>query len=343
MEGLEPVIDPEKKASFLHLKDLNSELVMGVYAAPSGDVENVLRLQDLRQLLDKYPEYDRIMVQWGQFYRGHHQMHNFQPSTGLGMFDAELEPSTHSLVLRVRLQFRFVPGSWMAFPEASPEDLTWTETEKFAWKMQFLTQANVKWTNRHRIWCGRDWWESYRLRVKVLFEEVQERPHFQFRVARIPRFLWEDVTATHPSWVRAPQPGWLGNYEQGVVYTHSNALIPAFAGVVPEAIHLTGHMIGLSDEDVPGGNPKHDFLAQKLKAGTAHEAVDDRLMSRGDRITDAYSAPFLEALEKLTGYGPWGLNRKRSRPVPWDQYHRPGDYYVETDNAEPFQKKEAWT
>lgn len=342
MEGLEPVKDPEKKASFLHLKDLTAEMVMGVYAKPSGDVENVLKLQDLRLLLGKFPEYEHSMWEWGQFYNRKHRLSHFQPSTRLGMFDVELDAASQTVVIRCRLHFRFIPGNWLAFPEAQPEELAWTEGEKFAWKKQFLTQANVKWSGRHRIWCQRDWWESYRLRARVIFEEVEDQPHFHFRVAKVPRYIYEGVAASHYSWVRAPQPGGLEPYQPGIAYTHSNALQPAYAGAHSEAMHLTGHLIGLADEDVPGGNPVHDWLAQKLQVGAAHEGVDDRMMSRGERITDAYAAPIVEALAKLTGSGPWGLHRKRSRPVPWDNVHRPGDYWVEKDDFEGFEKKEAW-
>jgi outer membrane protein OmpA-like peptidoglycan-associated protein len=118
---------------------------------------------------------------------------NIHPSTGIGLFDADYEPSTGAMTITVRVCFKFRTGNimdpkWLAamggWPGVlnawaakgwTPEDFIWTEDEKKAWAARAIADVQDLWSEQYVFHSQKPGWESLpAVHVNVRIQEGAE-------------------------------------------------------------------------------------------------------------------------------------------------------------------------
>jgi outer membrane protein OmpA-like peptidoglycan-associated protein len=138
-------------------------------------------------------------------------LHDFEPSSGKGRFDALLLPGPGLLKITVRVSFRFISGRQPGddpFPgvqgvEAS--EYVWSPAEQDVYKRRYLTEIAPQWSGRYSFASTRqptDVWEAVTVTPIVRIVEDDLRPHAVLEVHKRPSDV-QPVT----NFVRPREPG----------------------------------------------------------------------------------------------------------------------------------------
>ncbi len=280
--------------------------------------ENEAALDDWEDQWDKY----RIAeLEQEKLNEGPHVLENYQPSTGLGMFDTVYDPKTETLEIVVKCNFNFENNKEMmgmhllkGLPLEHP-DFTWTDAEMKQWKEDYIREVSQAWTGNNKSFYAQDaWWESKQVKVNVSIEESTENPHFNVNVEKIPPGGFEG------SWVRAPKNLKDGEIESGTAKLDSEdlTLTNKPGGQQRAAIHEFGHMLGLGDEYAATYGCHHKNQFKDRYGVDVVIGADSRVMSGGDNILPEHNLTLLEAIEEITGVN-WGTEPvSNPEPVPPD-------------------------
>ena len=243
------------------------------------------------------------------------------PSTGRGLFGAELGIGT--LAITIRCSFDFEDASFWEYPTAPDEETEWQPGEADRWKETFMAQVRSVWSGKHTFHCQRDWWEDEHVTTDIRVVEDKKDPHYECTVKKIPPTARETSSVTPPMF-----GGWLGG---GSATLDSNDINPENkrAGTQRPGVHEAGHMLGLGDEYGDSGEAAHSELNKQQGHGAVAKTRDGRVMSNGEDVGQAHGATFLEVLEEMTGMD-WDHAKKAPpRPVPAGappSHSEPGDY-----------------
>jgi hypothetical protein len=307
---------------------------------------------------EKYDEYQEAVKAQENFLAGApYFLHDNRPSTGRGIFDAMYYPPR--LEVSVKLRFRFKDSFLsqdLQDKGFGKDDVTWTSSEKDAWRQRFMTEVAAKWNSAaFMLYCTRPYWENLEARVVTHFADIN---HFeanpdpnsedrQNNPARLP--LESDQYNAKGKLVKA---GDVSPHFDLVVYklpkgeTSANSVTSTRVGVGygsfdsqdlekqendgfrrRTAVHEAGHMFGLDDTYQPSdanGNPieghvpSHAALAQKELGRGVPAKDDNRIMSRGEKFDLSDAVTFLEAIRRTTGIEDWSLNKPPVRRIPWE-------------------------
>ncbi len=236
-----------------------------------------------------------------RFLTGPHEIANFQPSTGLGLFDARYDAPSRELVITMKCAFRFLGGDPMNYPGTASEDLVWDEDQKAKWRTGFIETIQNRWGGKHEFCCCHPGLESLHATTRVEVIEAEEDWHFRLDVRRIPKGTWNRSSV---SALRG------GQVERNHASLDSEDQSPSNKGGSEGqlgAVHEFGHMVGLDDEygigkDIAHGAMVKDALGREIEKGTS-----DDVMSCANRIRPQHYVTFLEALRKATGLEGWSL------------------------------------
>jgi hypothetical protein len=272
-----------------------------------------------------YSEYLEAQMSLDDFRRESHKITNHQPSTGLGLFDAEYVPNTSRLEITLKLKFSFTSGARSDWPTAPAAELTWTPRAQAEFQANFISTVRAAWSGKHTFYCQKDWWETLSADVALNVVAVDKDEHFAVNVVKIPARQFRQSSVTSPFF-----GGFFGG---GTADFDSEDLTPTDkpGGKQRAAVHETGHMLGLGDEYEEAdsalgrffeGSVKHeDLVSAEFGHGVAR-GPDDRIMSGGERIMPEHGVTFLEALKDATSVG-WAHERKTPREVPPDPHAPP--------------------
>ncbi|MES2644365.1 MAG: hypothetical protein V4850_33070 [Myxococcota bacterium] len=110
---------------------------------------------------------------------------DFEPSTGLGRFDASFDPSAGSLDIELRLAFDFTLPEGASFTERAVAAWTgetgWTPSEEEEFIAKYTRVVESTWSGAHTIRCVRPGWEGLvatpRLHLRIV-DSGAGNPHF---------------------------------------------------------------------------------------------------------------------------------------------------------------------
>jgi hypothetical protein len=230
------------------------------------------------------------------------------PSTGRGLFGAELGIGT--LAITIRCSFDFEDASFWEYPNAPDEETEWQPGEADRWKATFMAQVRSVWSGQHTFHCQRDWWESEFANTDIEVVESAENPHFACTVQKIPPKEFRTSSVSSPIF-----GGALGG---GTADFDSNDInsVPKAGGDQRASVHEAGHMLGLDDEyGDPDEEVEHSDIVEDQGGGKVIRGADGRIMSGGEQVGTAHGSTFLEVLKEIT-HVDWGNTPKPPRPVP---------------------------
>jgi hypothetical protein len=266
--------------------------------------------------LDEWEDYQDAVKAQQEFSSQSYSAENFQSTTKLGMFDAIYNPSGGALKIICKCKFNFVSGSPAQFPDATPEELAWTdEAAMNDWKSRFISTVSSTWSSGgHIFYSQKDWWESLAAKVSVEIREVSEDEHFGLTITKIP------PGGKHTSGVYRPKTGFFG-YTPGRGDFDSEDLetVRKPGGMQTPAVHEAGHMLGLDDEYIDpkdSSTPAHSDLVESEFGHGSARGTDGRIMSGGNDIQPEHGVTFLEALKNATDMSEWSATKKTPRPIP---------------------------
>ncbi|GAA6616024.1 DUF4157 domain-containing protein [Scytonema sp. NUACC26] len=297
---------------------------VGLYGGWITDIRNVigdaLNNRPGEAELDAWEDYQDALKESGKFIAKTYASKNFQPTTGLGMFDAIYTPgSDRTLQIICKCKFNFVNGSVRDFPKAYKGELTWNDrSEKDDWKTKFIQTASSTWSSgNHVFYCQKDWWENIIAKVSVKFTVVDEGEHFVLDVSKTQSRLDKSPVSK----VKRPEKGVFFGYSAGSAKLDSRDLEQTrkSGGTQIPAAHEAGHMLGLDDEyydTQKPSEPKHSNLVQSEFGHGVARGSDGRIMSGGMDIKPEHGVTFLEALKEATAMPEWSMSPKVPKPVP---------------------------
>jgi len=264
----------------------------------------------------EWSDYQHALDNLHAFSAQPHTASNFQPSTGLGLFDVTYTPSAGSLEIVCKCKFNFVNGVATEYPGATPADLNWTPEQKKTWTANYLSTVNGAWSGHHTFHCHKDWWESLSGTVAVHFVEADSAEQFVLDVTKIPKGEFRRSN------VSAPSVGTFGGVTPGHGEFDSEDLssVGKPGGTQTPAAHEAGHMLGLDDEYNTGetGAPSHSADVEKEFGHEVKRGADGRIMSGGMDILPEHGVTFLEAIKKATDMEEWATEAKPPRAAPPD-------------------------
>ncbi len=264
----------------------------------------------------EWSDYQHTLDDLHAFSAQPHTTDNFQPSTGLGLFDVTYTPAAGSLEIVCKCKFNFVNGVATEYPGATPADLNWTPEQKKKWTADYLSTVNSTWSGHHTFHCQKDWWESLSGAVAVHFVEADSAEQFVLDVTKIPKGEFRRSN------VSAPSVGTFGGVTPGHGEFDSEDLssVDKPGGTQTPAAHEAGHMLGLDDEYNTGetGAPSHSADVEREFGHEVKRGADSRIMSGGMDILPEHGVTFLEAIKKATDMEEWATEAKPPRAAPPD-------------------------
>jgi hypothetical protein len=239
----------------------------------------------------------------------------------LGTFDAQYKAAIDSLFVIVKVRFKFIDEGYQKVDE---EDLarilankeqraprlidmvnSWDPAEKENWKQKFLLLCSTTWSFQHTLYCHKDWWESLKANVVVIFDEATNVGPAH------------SITTVHKGIGR----------ENSQVEKGANAELNQgdIEGVHPLVAHEAGHMLGLGDEyqekNVPEG--KRAYHSDLVKAEFGAEVIrgkadPDSIMAQSgaQKVLPLHGVVFLKAIKQVTNMSEWHMSPKPPRPIP---------------------------
>jgi hypothetical protein len=123
------------------------------------------------------------------FLAGNYHQDNYAPSTGIGLFDVALNPSSGRLEIMTKLKFDFIDGNAAEFTGHPGESHIWTDAEKVSWKNSFIALLEGRWGGKfHFIHPDLPGVQVY---VDVEIEEANAGWHYEANVSKIPKGEWK--------------------------------------------------------------------------------------------------------------------------------------------------------
>jgi Zn-dependent peptidase ImmA (M78 family) len=291
-------------------------------------------MRDNEAALDEWEDYQASTAEMLKFVSNTHRAENFQSTTRLGMFDAIYNPSG-TLQIVCKCKFNFVSGNATEFPNATPEQLAWTDqAEMDAWKAKFISTVSSTWSSgNHIFYCQKPWWESLIAKVSVDIQEADSGEHFALSIAKIPKGEFRTSSVSSPTVlpIIGQTTGGTGDFDSEDLETVSKP-----GGMQTPAVHEAGHMLGLDDE-YGTGTPSHSDLVESEFGHGVARGSDGRIMSGGNDIQPEHGVTFLEALKEATGISQWTATMcPVPRPVPANpNASPPGDYPLPKSDTVP--------
>lgn len=228
-----------------------------------------------------------------------HAIANYQPSTGLGLFDARYDSAAQELVVTVKCAFRFLHGKPSAFPGVDPAQVIWDESSKVGWRKGFMEMIANRWGGQHAFQCTKPGLERLRSTVRIEVVEAEKDWHFRLDVTRRPKGNWAQSS------VRAHRGS---RTEVNSARLDSDDLTPTGKGGSEGqlgAVHEFGHMVGLDDEYGSGTDISHRTLVQDALGREIQKGTSDNVMSCANKVEQQHYVTFLEALKKASGVDDW--------------------------------------
>jgi hypothetical protein len=228
---------------------------------------------------------------------------NIVPSTGIGLFNASLNPVNGRLEIKVNVNFNFVDGSAASFAGLKGQSNTWSKEEKLKWKNDFITLIEGRWGGKYHF--INDQLPGMTVYTDVEVDEVSKDWHYQLNVTKIPKGGWAGSSISHVM---------SGGKAKNTNNTHHGALDSGDLTYVNKgakekqagALHEFGHMIGLDDEYADGSpGISHAALAKTALGKVLAEGTSNDIMSCGDTIAPQHYVTFLEALQTITSDKDW--------------------------------------
>jgi hypothetical protein len=244
-----------------------------------------------------YADTDTLTPEMLEFLSQPHAIANYQPPTGLGLFDARYDNAAQELVVTVKCAFRFLPSQDVTDPDKAAEG--WTEASKAEWRKGFMDIVDQRWSGQHAFQCAGPGLERLRATVRVEVVEAEKDWHFRLDVTRIPKGAWAGSSISAHRGSRT---------EANFGTLDSEDLAPAAKGGSEGqlgAVHEFGHMIGLDDEYGSGKGISHRTLVQDALGREIEKGSSDDVMSLANRVQPQHYVTFLEALKKATGIDDW--------------------------------------
>jgi hypothetical protein len=260
--------------------------------------------------------YDQSVLDKALFCLGAHAKANHRPSTGRGNFDVSYLPRSGELQITVKCHFNFIPGNAADWPDADADELVWENDKAAKWKADFMKVVTEKWSGKHTFYCTKKWWENLVAKVKIVFVENDDKPHYDLNVMKIPKGEQRGSSVTAPS-----KAGGKGKtkFDSEDLRKHKKK-----AGQQTPALHEAGHMLGLGDEYPDKRDASKSAAHEKLvKAEFGHGVPrkrDGRIMSNGEDIQPEHGVTFLEALRDATAMKEWSFDKKPPAPKPMPEY-----------------------
>lgn len=257
-------------------------------------------------------EYERSMLEKTLFRLVPHMKANQRPSTGGGNFDVLYWSLASEVQITVRCHFNFIPGNAADWPDASAEELVWEDDKAAKWKADFMKVVADKWSGHHTFFCTKKWWEDLVAKVRIVFIESEDKPHYDLNVMKIPEGKSRGSSVTRPA-----KPGESGKakFDSEDLRKHTKK-----AGQQTPAMHEVGHMFGLGDEYPDKKDPKkaatHEKLVQAEFGHGVPRTRDGRIMSNGEDIQPEHGVTFLEALRDVTAMKEWSFDKVKPAPKP---------------------------
>ncbi|MBN2002208.1 MAG: DUF4157 domain-containing protein [Anaerolineae bacterium] len=287
-------------------------------------VEDAFNLREDETALDNWEDqwdgYQLATMQQEELSEEPQTLENYQPSTGLGMFDATYNPDTNTLEIVLKCNFNFNAGDLTKWGGTYTDaDVTWTEEEIEQWKADYIQEVTAAWSGNQTLYAQDDFWESESVNVNVSVVETDDNEHFTVNVEKIPSDQHEGSS------VSAPSVDDDGVVTPGTVTLDSSDLTDrdrtADDGSTMQqrgAIHEAGHMLGLGDEYGASYGCHHAQQYQDRYGTAVVEGADGRIMSIGEDILPEHNLVFLEVMEEITGVE-WGTDEVTDpAPIPPD-------------------------
>lgn len=235
---------------------------------------------------------------------------NFQPSTGMGLFDVNLNPFTGRLEVKVKVGFTFADGDGAAFKGLKDQSQLWGKEEKLKWKNDFITLIEGRWGGKYTF-SNPDLpgISSY---VDIEVEEVTKDWHYSLSVKKIPKGQPNiSSTTTYKGSSLNKNSADLDSEDMKWVDKNARKTKPNVTEKQMGAIHEFGHMIGLDDEYANDSSGiRHASLVQNALGKTISEGDTNNIMSNGNHIEKQNYVTFLDALNSVTGMSNWKFNDK---------------------------------
>ena len=111
---------------------------------------------------------------------------NHRPSSGLGMFDVSLDPTSGALRITLKIGFNFTAGDATAMEGFRAEEFEWTEEEMIAWRADYQRDVSAMWSQQHTFNSTRDGWDAVLINTDVVVIEDSADPHFMLNVTKYP-------------------------------------------------------------------------------------------------------------------------------------------------------------
>jgi hypothetical protein len=107
------------------------------------------------------------------------------PSTGLGRFDAEYNPTAGQLTIRIRVLFDFGDKD-PASPTFKSGLGNWTDDERKNFILSFKNQAEAAWSGKYLINCIKPGWDDLKAKVKIVLDPARtiDTAHFHHQIAK---------------------------------------------------------------------------------------------------------------------------------------------------------------
>ncbi len=231
---------------------------------------------------------------------------NHKPSTGIGLFDASLDPKDNILKIVLRVSFTFINGASLNLVDLNKtgqmsatefdlwkkeESASWTASDIAEWKAGYIDAVSNAWDGYYLFSHPN---LDNQVSVDVDVVENASKWHFNLKVTKIPAGSFKSSG--------------VGNAEK-IARLDSEDLNPAYKGGNEHqigAIHESGHMLGLGDEyDDEKVGISHSALVQDALGTIIVEGKHDSIMSVGATIEKEQYVTFLETLKKITKLQEW--------------------------------------
>jgi hypothetical protein len=263
----------------------------------------------------------------------------FRTGTGVGHFDQiEYNSETQVLTVTIRPKFIFSPFNPSFYPVEVREAAKGAyEAKKDVYITAFVRQAEA-WGGNHVFHCHEPGHENLRATVRVEVSIVAEGPSTdtnitpvvvkdqQFRAhaghsinTPIDEAVGQEYDATNNKMVPVPlgpKPDLRGLGEHGASPGGPPVLPEPKKEKAPQPVltHEIGHIFGLDDEYVEGGNKgqptNHSALAKSMLGVDVRKGDNpDSIMATGSEILPQHGVTFLEALRAITEM-PWEFQPK---------------------------------
>ena len=241
------------------------------------------------------------------FLAGNYSETNYNPPTGIGLFDVSLNPSTGELLVVTKIKFNFedgLPADFAGLRRVQTRHfvrlISWSDAEKTSWKNSFMALLEGRWGGKFHFEHPDMPGELVYVRVDI--QEANAGWHYQADINKIPDGSFDRSSVQY-------FPGQDNEIPEVLrANLDSEDLEWRDAGQTEKqkgAVHEYGHMIGLDDEYPVDGSISHAAMVQSALGTVLVEGNTNDIMSAGNTIKKQHYITFLQALKDITNLQKW--------------------------------------